>query len=111
MDRYATAPVFDSGITFFPLIVARKLLERRRSRPRIHRSQGGAHRPRSKMQPDAPGDDWYPAGDRQNDFGSFKLCGSGELPKTVLLKPDGKRVARITFLRHFLGHRPHGGVT
>jgi hypothetical protein len=28
----------------------------------------------------APEGDWY------KDFGSFKLCGSGEYPKTVLIK-------------------------
>jgi hypothetical protein len=33
-----------------------------------------------KSEPDAPNGDWY------KDFGSFKLCGSGEHPKTVLLK-------------------------
>jgi hypothetical protein len=30
--------------------------------------------------PTAPDGDWY------KDFGSFKLCGTGELPKTVLAK-------------------------
>ena len=33
-----------------------------------------------KSHPDAPEGDWY------KDFGSFKLCGSGELPKTILLR-------------------------
>jgi hypothetical protein len=33
-----------------------------------------------KMEPYAPEGDWY------KDFGSFKLCGSGEYPKTVLIK-------------------------
>ena len=40
-------------------------------------------------QPFAPDGDWY------KDFGSFKLCGSGEFPKTVLLKgmkPYGKQI-------------------
>ena len=27
---------------------------------------------------------WAPDGDWYKDFGSFKLCGSGEYPKTVL---------------------------
>lgn len=31
-------------------------------------------------EPQAPEGDWY------KDFGSFKLCGSGEYPKTVLAK-------------------------
>ena len=42
-----------------------------------------------KSQPEAPDGDWF------KDFGSFKLCGTGELPKTVLLsnmKPYGKRI-------------------
>ena len=42
-----------------------------------------------KSNPEAPVGDWY------KDFGSFKLCGTGELPKTVLLrtmKPYGKRI-------------------
>jgi len=30
--------------------------------------------------PNAPDGDWY------KDFGSFKLCGSGEFPKTVLTR-------------------------
>jgi hypothetical protein len=33
-----------------------------------------------KTQPHAPTGDWY------KDFGSFKLCGSGEYPKTFLTK-------------------------
>ncbi len=34
-----------------------------------------------KSEPHAPDGDWY------KDFGSFKLCGSGEYPKTVLIEP------------------------
>lgn len=30
--------------------------------------------------PEVPEDDWY------KDFGSFKLCGTGSLPKTFLLR-------------------------
>lgn len=33
-----------------------------------------------KSDPFAPEGDWY------KDFGSFKLCGSGEYPRTVLTK-------------------------
>jgi hypothetical protein len=33
-----------------------------------------------QSQPKAPEGDWY------KDFGSFKLCGSGEFSKTVLLR-------------------------
>jgi hypothetical protein len=32
-----------------------------------------------KSKPEAPEGDWY------KDFGSYKLCGSGEYPKTFLL--------------------------
>lgn len=42
-----------------------------------------------RSHPEAPAGDWY------KDFGSFKLCGTGELPKTVLLrdmKPYGERI-------------------
>lgn len=42
-----------------------------------------------KSQPEAPEGDWY------RDFDSFTLCGTGELPKTVLLrnmKPYGVRI-------------------
>ncbi len=42
-----------------------------------------------KSEPHAPEGDWY------KDFGSFKLCGSGEYPKTVLLKgmkPYGEEI-------------------
>ncbi len=42
-----------------------------------------------KSQPEAPDGDWY------QDFGSFKLCGFRELPKTVLLRhmqPYGKKI-------------------
>ena len=43
----------------------------------------------AKSLPDAPEGDWY------KDFGSFKLCGSGKFPKTVLLagmKPYGQSI-------------------
>jgi len=43
-----------------------------------------------RSEPFAPDGDWY------KDFGSFFLCGSGALPKTVLekgMKPFGKPVA------------------
>jgi hypothetical protein len=33
-----------------------------------------------KSEPDAPDGDWY------KDFGLFKLCGSGEYPRTALTK-------------------------
>jgi hypothetical protein len=42
-----------------------------------------------KTEPYSPEGDWY------KDFGSFKLCGSGEYPKTVLIKnmkPYGEEI-------------------
>jgi hypothetical protein len=33
-----------------------------------------------ESEPDAPAGRWY------KDFGSFKICGEGDLPKTFLLK-------------------------
>ena len=39
--------------------------------------------------PTAPDGDWY------KDFGSFKICGNGELPKTVLnrdMEPFGNEI-------------------
>jgi hypothetical protein len=43
-----------------------------------------------QSEPQAPEGDWY------KDFGSFKLCGSGEYPRTVLTKgmaAFGKEIA------------------
>ena len=40
-------------------------------------------------EPEAPEGDWY------KDFGSFALCGTGEIPKTVLakgMKPHGEPI-------------------
>ena len=42
-----------------------------------------------RSDPEAPEGDWY------KDFGSFVLCGTGELPKTVLargMKPRGEAI-------------------
>jgi hypothetical protein len=42
-----------------------------------------------RSEPQAPEGDWY------KDFGSFKLCGSGEYPKTFLMKamkPYGQQI-------------------
>jgi hypothetical protein len=42
-----------------------------------------------RTQPYAPEGDWY------KDFGSFKLCGDGEYPKTFLtrgMKPDRVKI-------------------
>jgi hypothetical protein len=43
----------------------------------------------ARSEPIAPDGDWH------KDFGSFILCGSGQLPKTVLstgMKPYGERI-------------------
>ena len=43
----------------------------------------------ARSQPEAPEGDWY------KDFGSFKLCGQGEYPKTFLvkgMKPFGQEI-------------------
>jgi len=45
-----------------------------------------------RAEPFAPEGDWY------KDFGSFKLCGSGEYPRTVLsrkMKGFGERIASV----------------
>jgi len=42
-----------------------------------------------RTEPVAPEGDWY------KDFGSFKLCGSGQFPRTVLdrdMKPFGESI-------------------
>jgi hypothetical protein len=43
----------------------------------------------ARSNPEAPAGDWF------KDFGSFKICGTGELPKTVLMrhmKPFGAEI-------------------
>ncbi|MGA3019342.1 MAG: hypothetical protein ABSF62_19630 [Bryobacteraceae bacterium] len=35
--------------------------------------------------PEVPEDDWY------KDFGSFKICGNGSLPKTFLLRGEAAK--------------------
>ena len=39
--------------------------------------------------PEAPDGDWY------KDFGSFKLCGSGQYPKTFLLAGQAAKGQRL----------------
>lgn len=38
-----------------------------------------------QSEPDAPAGEWY------KDFGSFKICGEGQLPKTFVLKGQAAR--------------------
>jgi hypothetical protein len=52
-----------------------RVAERRISLEDLHRLQDWI-----RTAPEAPDGDWF------KDFGSFLLCGSGELPKTVLSK-------------------------
>ena len=71
-----------------PLGLWRHLLERVQERE-IALGDLGRLQEWVKSEPFAPDGDWY------KDFGSFKLCGSGEYPKTVLTKgmaAFGKRI-------------------
>jgi hypothetical protein len=52
-----------------------RVAEREISLSDLHRLQDWV-----QSEPSAPAGDWH------KDFGSFTLCGSGELPKTVLRK-------------------------
>jgi hypothetical protein len=40
-------------------------------------------------EPEVPGGDWY------KDFGSFKICGNGPLPKTFLLRGQVAKGQRL----------------
>ena len=42
-----------------------------------------------ETEPEAPEGEWY------KDFGSFKICGSGKLPKTFLLRGQPAKGARL----------------
>jgi hypothetical protein len=42
-----------------------------------------------EAEPEAPDDAWY------KDFGSFKLCGEGEYPKTFLLRGQTARGQKL----------------
>ena len=42
-----------------------------------------------ESRPDVPDGDWY------KDFGSFKRCGHGRLPKTFLLREQAARGTRL----------------
>ncbi len=43
----------------------------------------------SESEPDAPDGLWY------KDFGSFKICGQGKLPKTFLLRGQAAKGTRL----------------
>ena len=63
----------------FPAAVCQHLIDRMRDRS-ITVSDLNLLRIWMETQPEVPEGDWY------KDFGSFKICGQGELPKTFLLK-------------------------
>ena len=62
----------------FPESVRRHLLERMRDRA-ISIADLNQLRLWIETRPEVPDGDWY------KDFGTFKLCGRGSLPKTFLL--------------------------
>jgi len=63
----------------FPAGVRRHLTERMRDRS-ITIADLNQLRLWIETQPEVPDSDWY------KDFGSFKICGHGPLPKTFLLR-------------------------
>ena len=42
-----------------------------------------------ESEPEAPDGEWY------KDFGSFKICGSGQYPKTFLLREQAARGTKL----------------
>jgi hypothetical protein len=62
-----------------PRVLWEHLLERVQER-QISLSDLRALQKWAQSQPNAPDGDWY------KDFGSFKPCGSGQYPRTVLTK-------------------------
>ncbi len=63
----------------FPIAVQRHLVERMRDRA-INLTDLNQLRQWIESEPEVPEGDWY------KDFGSFKICGQGRLPKTFLLR-------------------------
>ena len=62
-----------------PAAVRRHLIDRMRERA-ISIADLNQLRLRIESRPEVPESDWY------KDFGSFKICGRGSLPKTFLLR-------------------------
>jgi hypothetical protein len=62
-----------------PRNVRQHLIDRMRDRD-ISISDLNQLRAWIESEPDVPEEDWY------KDFGSFKICGKGDLPKTFLVK-------------------------
>lgn len=72
----------------FPAAVRRHLIERMRDRD-INLADLNQLRLWVDSNPEVPAGDWY------KDFGSFKICGRGSLPKTFLLRrqiPKGEGI-------------------
>lgn len=63
----------------FPEAVRQHLVDRMRDRE-ISIADLNQLRLWTESSPEVPEDDWF------KDFGSFKLCGKGSLPKTFLLR-------------------------
>lgn len=63
----------------FPQGVRRHLIERMRDRS-ISIADLNQLRVWIESQPEVPAGDWY------KDFGTFKICGRGPIPKTFLLR-------------------------
>ena len=62
-----------------PAAIRQHLIERMRDRE-ISIADLNQLRLWIESNPEVPEDDWY------RDFGSFKICGTGSLPKTFLLR-------------------------
>jgi len=65
--------------TGFPVAIRNHLIDRMRERQITH-VELTQLRVWVESSPEVPIGDWY------KDFGSFKICGRGSLPKTFLLK-------------------------
>lgn len=71
-----------------PAAVRNHLVERMRDR-NISLTDLNALRLWIAAQPEVPKEPWY------KDFGSFKICGEGEMPKTFLLPGQVARGRKI----------------
>jgi hypothetical protein len=80
-------PKIETWSTFPPAIRAH-LIERMRERS-ISIEDLNRLRTWIESRPEVPSGDWY------KDFGSFKLCGEGSLPKTFLLSGQPARGQKL----------------
>ncbi|HEY3129504.1 MAG TPA: hypothetical protein VGL91_08600 [Acidobacteriota bacterium] len=72
----------------FPEVLRHHLVEKMRDR-RITLTDLNQLRLWIESNPEVPEDEWY------KDFGSFKLCGEGQYPKTFLLQGQPARGTRL----------------